>query len=294
MGAEGKDYFVYLSENRLCAAWGCTASSSGYTEIKPGMVYPPVRHPDDHHFDWERGRILQAYQIILVSAGRGRLQYGPAHSVMEISAGSIMLLMPGIWHRYSPDDRTGWTEHWIECRGSAFDFAAQAGLVGPDPVYRSNADIDGAFETIHHLARADANANQPVLATLGLQLLAHLAKSAESSARNNSFLIQKVTRNMHSRCSDPERPETLARELNLSYSHFRQMFKEHTGISPKRYQITIRMQRAQDLLANTNKSIKEIAAILGFNSAFHFSRQFNELYGTSPRNWRAHLHPAGS
>jgi AraC-like DNA-binding protein len=214
--------------------------------------------------------------------------------VMEISAGSIMLLMPGIWHRYSPDDRTGWTEHWIECRGSAFDFAAQAGLVGADPVYRSNADIDGAFETIHHLARADANANQPVLATLGLQLLAHLAKSAESSARNNSFLIQKVTRNMLSRCSDPERPETLARELNLSYSHFRQMFKEHTGISPKRYQITIRMQRAQDLLANTNKSIKEIAAILGFNSAFHFSRQFNELYGTSPRNWRSHLHPAGS
>jgi AraC-like DNA-binding protein len=280
------DYFVYLSENRLCAAWGCTASSSGFTNVKPGMTYPPVRHPDDHHFDWDRGRILQAYQIVLISAGRGRLQYGHAKAVIEISAGTVMLLMPGVWHRYTPDEQVGWIEHWIECRGSAFDFAAQAGLLGTDPVFRSNSDIDDVFEAIHRLARADAHANQPVLATLGLQLLALMAKNVVSPANSNAFLIQRVTRRMLSRCTDPESPESLARELGLSYSHFRQMFKEHTGSSPKRYQVLIRLQRAQDLLANTDKSLKEIAMILGFSSPFHFSRQFSEIFGTSPREWR--------
>jgi AraC-like DNA-binding protein len=292
VNASAEDYFVYPSENRLCAAWGCTASSSGFTHVKPGMPYPPARHPDDHHFDWERGRILQAYQIILVSAGRGRLQYGQARAAIDISAGTIMLLMPGVWHRYAPDEQIGWTEHWIECRGSAFDFAAQAGLLGSGPIHRSNSDIDTVFNSIHRLAKIDAQTNQPVLATLGLQLLAQLAKSVESPASNNAFLIQRVTQRMLSRCTHPEKPETLAREFGLGYSHFRQMFKELTGNSPKQYQILIRMHRAQDLLANTEKSLKEIAMILGFSSAFHFSRQFSDVFGTSPRTWRGQF-PSG-
>ncbi|WP_234636740.1 helix-turn-helix domain-containing protein [Allorhizobium ampelinum] len=52
----------------------------------------------------------------------------------------------------------------------------------------------------------------------------------------------------------------------------------------------VRIQRAGDFLVNTDKSIKEIAGLLGFHSAFHFSNQFRQLTGGSPTDFRASRH----
>ena len=58
--------------------------------------------------------------------------------------------------------------------------------------------------------------------------------------------------------------ERLARELNVSYSSFRQAFKAQTVRSSR--------SAPQDFLVNTPKSVGEIAEILGFDSAFHLSK----------------------
>src|SRR4051812_15113192 len=123
------NYFVYMPDNRISATWGCSAVSTGYTEIAPHSDYPPSRHPDDHHFSWSRGRILHAYQIVFISAGRGKLEFGSQRRHVPVVSGSIFLLFPGEWHRFAPDRASGWTEHWIECRGSAFDYALDTGLL---------------------------------------------------------------------------------------------------------------------------------------------------------------------
>lgn len=81
--------------------------------------------------------------------------------------------------------------------------------------------------------------------------------------------------------------EEIARELGVSYSYFRKIFRAHTGKSAKSLQMGIRIQRACDLLSNTDQSIKSIAGILGFSSAFHFSRQFSEHIGQAPSDYRA-------
>jgi transcriptional regulator GlxA family with amidase domain len=94
-----------------------------------------------------------------------------------------------------------------------------------------------------------------------------------------------LARRYHERLS----VEQLARELNVSYSSFRQAFKAQTGISPKQYQLQIRLHKAQDFLANTPKSVGEIADILGFDSAFHLSKQFKDSTGMAPQAWRRRL-----
>ena len=66
-------------------------------------------------------------------------------------------------------------------------------------------------------------------------------------------------------------------------------FKAQTGISPKQYQLRIRLHKAQDFLANTSKSVGEIADILGFDSAFHLSKQFKDSTGLAPQAWRKRL-----
>jgi transcriptional regulator GlxA family with amidase domain len=57
-------------------------------------------------------------------------------------------------------------------------------------------------------------------------------------------------------------------------------------MSPRQHYLNARLQKAQDLLANTSASIKEIAEILGFESAYHLSHQFKSRVGVSPRQWR--------
>jgi AraC-like DNA-binding protein len=83
--------------------------------------------------------------------------------------------------------------------------------------------------------------------------------------------------------------EELARELHIGYSYFRQAFKAQTGLSPKQYQLQIRLQKAQDFLANTSRSVGEIAEILGFNTAYHLSSQFKNHVGLAPLIWKTRL-----
>jgi AraC-like DNA-binding protein len=283
-----QNYFVYMPDNRLCVAWGCTAVSTGYTEIAPYSDYPPSRHPDDHHFSWSRGRILNAYQVVQISAGSGRLEFGHERRQVTIAEGSIFILFPGVWHRFAPDRRTGWVEHWIECKGSAFDFACDAGLLHPErPAHASIPDVADVFASIHALAQDDSLSNQPLISTLGLQLLALICRATDINSNVSGRIVDRARMILMERCGQPLLVELLAEELGVSYPYFRRLFREQTGMSAKQYQMQVRIQRASDFLMNTDKSIKEIAGLLGFHSAFHFSTQFRQIIGCTPSDYRS-------
>ena len=132
-----KNYFIYLPNSKSHDPWECVATSLGYSKILPHHDYPPLRHPVDHHFTWANGRVLQAYQIIYISEGRGVFESEGLTKRWRIGAGCVLLLFPGIWHRYAPDQKTGWAEHWIECSGGCFDRATEIGQIAPErPVLR--------------------------------------------------------------------------------------------------------------------------------------------------------------
>ena len=80
--------------------------------------------------------------------------------------------------------------------------------------------------------------------------------------------------------------QQLAEELGVSYSNFRKLFKEHTGLSPALYQQDLRLQRAKELLSTTPLSIKEIAYTLNFESPDYFSSKFRAKTGIKPSDFR--------
>lgn len=282
------DYFTYLPDNSMCEAIGCTALSTGYTRIPPGSAYPPVRHPDDHHFVWERGRTLQAYQFALISEGTGRLQSAPhPEQVHPIKAGDVIILFPGVWHRFAPDSETGWVESWIECRGAAFDRVMELDLISAEsPVWHGGEQAQAVFETIHVLSRQDALLNQPTISALGVQLLSQLCQSLEPTEQGQMRLVERVRRILMERSGDPPALDAVARELGVSYSTLRRLFRQHSGMSLKQYQTGVRIRRACELLRSSDKSVKAIAGYLGYNSAFHFSTQFRNATGLAPSDWR--------
>ncbi|MBI5385134.1 MAG: AraC family transcriptional regulator [Verrucomicrobia bacterium] len=287
-----KDYFVYLPDQNASSIWGCAATSAGFARVPPHSPYPPHRHPVDHHFTWSQGRVLQAYQIVFVSEGRGLFESAVVPKHHSIEAGTVLLLFPGVWHRYAPNPETGWVEHWIECRGSAFDEAARTGLIQPRrAVIRTGLtpDLLHPFDRLHTLAQRGGLANHDMLSTLGLHLLSAVARS-QREERGLDQAIDDVVERGHAlialRCQEPLNLNGLASELGVSYSHFRHAFKARLGVSPKQYHLQVRLNKAQDLLANTVKPLKEVAEILGFESAFHLSKQFKKRVGQAPSAWR--------
>jgi len=288
-----KDYFVYLPKQPANSFWGCVTTAAGFTNVLPHNTYPPRQHPLDHCFNWNKGRVLQSFQIILISAGSGLFESAALPGTQVVEPGTVMVLFPGIWHRYRPNLETGWVEHWIECHGPVFDEAARSGLIHPKHSLLKagvTRDLSDCFERCHSLARIDAMANQDLLSTLGLHLLAllgHLRRSERGFTKAIDDVVQRAHTLIALRCLEPLDLPALAAELGVGYSSFRHNFMARVGISPRQHYLNTRIQKAQDLLVNTPKSVKEIAEVLGFESASYLSKQFKKRMGVSPNDWRA-------
>jgi transcriptional regulator GlxA family with amidase domain len=109
--------------------------------------------------------------------------------------------------------------------------------------------------------------------------------------------IQRAVHRAESYLSDHYREtiqiELLAERLGVAYSHFRRAFLAHTGYSPWRYVIHLRLTRARALMASSNATLDHIAAQTGFSSGFHLSSSFKKAYGIAPDPWRREIMSKG-
>jgi transcriptional regulator GlxA family with amidase domain len=85
----------------------------------------------------------------------------------------------------------------------------------------------------------------------------------------------------------------LARQVNLSISHLRHLFKAETGLSPTQYLKAQRLKKAQDLLETTFLSVKEIMLCVGIHDKSGFASDFKKAYGLTPARYRAHVLATG-
>ncbi len=284
------NFFHYLPETAREEPWGCTVVSVGRFRVEPGSPYPPQRHPDDYHFTWERGRILQSFALVWLSRGGGTFESYSTTGTRKVGPGDVLLLFPGEWHRYTPDLGTGWTEHWVVARGAAFERARELGQLTPEKPVATVADTSAwaqVFDLIAHWTQRGALEHQTVLSTLGTHLLALLLETGGGTPGGEADnMVRRARQLLTEGCAEALDMEEVAARLGMGYSLFRKRFREETGVSPKRFQQEARLQKAREYLANTSMPLKEMAERLGFHSAFHFSRQFKDLAGESPSEWR--------
>lgn len=76
--------------------------------------------------------------------------------------------------------------------------------------------------------------------------------------------------------------ESLAKELHLSTSHFRHLFRETTRQPFNKYLVSLRLEMARELLMQTQTPVAEVAGAVGFRSTAHFSRAFSKRFGMPP------------
>lgn len=288
--ARSTDFARYLPLVPGSEPWGLAVTAGGAIRSARGSSYPPRKHPADHAFTWEHGRVLDAWQVIFIRRGKGRFE-SQATGSLAVSAGDALVVFPGVWHRYAPDPATGWDELWVELQGSTLARLTATGALLPAQArvaLRTPRAVAETFTALHRRLREPHAGFDAVAAALGLQLLARLHETSRAPLQNQPIDLavhhaeQRLALDLGQPCPIP----ALAADLGFAYSYFRRAFKERIGLSPHDYRLRLRLDRARRLLGTTNHTLEVIAESLGFSSAYHLSGAFKKVYGLSPRLWR--------
>ncbi|MFW8593103.1 GlxA family transcriptional regulator [Cribrihabitans neustonicus] len=107
--------------------------------------------------------------------------------------------------------------------------------------------------------------------------------------------LSMVIQMMEANIEEPISPSVLAQDVGMSTRQLERLFRRYLNRSPKRYYMELRLQKARNLLMQTDMSVINVALACGFASPSHFSKCYRAHYDTTPyreRGSKAATHKA--
>lgn len=126
-----------------------------------------------------------------------------------------------------------------------------------------------------------------------MEIIGYLYKDLDLSQADikNYQKIERAVEYIKSHSDDEHfRISELSHIAQMSEKNFRRIFKALYGQTPYAFLQKYRVEKAEILLLNTNKSVLEIALSCGFSDVYSFSHSFKRHFGLSPQNYRASTH----
>jgi transcriptional regulator GlxA family with amidase domain len=94
--------------------------------------------------------------------------------------------------------------------------------------------------------------------------------------------LSMVIQMMEANIEEPISPSILAQNVGMSTRQLERLFRRYLNRSPKRYYMELRLQKARNLLMQTDMSVINVALACGFASPSHFSKCYRAHYNTTP------------
>ncbi len=283
------DFSLYLTHSAEDEKWQMVCTDAGRNVVPPGSPYPP--HAEKHPVDFQSvsvGRRINEYQMVYIPVGRGSLEMnGQAYAV---ESGSLFLLFPDVRHAYHPDPVTGWTEFWVGFRGLQVDAMLANGIISSDkPFYQlgHQARLISGFQTIFEQVKLQSPLYQFRVCAEILRLLAETLSIERLSIQptRSQKIVERAKSFIEENISSVFDLNGLATEAHLSLPNLNEVFKSYTGMTPYQYCIHAKINRAKEILASGETSVKSISLQLGFDDPYYFSRLFKKKTGVSPSQW---------
>jgi len=241
-----------------------------------------ITNPDpDYYIRRDSSRCFILEYIV---SGRGYLRVnGESYS---LSAGDAYLIHPGDKCEYYSDKNDPYKKYWCNFRSYFFaDFLNAYDLNEPRFFHRLN--LEETFQKLFELENiSDSNDDiylpaSEILYSAAFKIAAHVKK-----IKAGSSLAARIKYELQHSIDIPITLEFLEEKLYRTKSDIIKQFKKAYGITPYAYLMNLRIQAAKNLLANSNKTAKEIAEYLCFSSEYHFSNFFKSKMGISPREYK--------
>jgi transcriptional regulator GlxA family with amidase domain len=183
------------------------------------------------------------------------------------------------------------TIHWENQAAFAEDFPevelSKLLYVVDDGVFTSAGGTSAADMMLHLISEHHG----PDLASLVADTLVHTPVRTEADEQRLSVparigvrhpkLVQ-IIQTMERSTEEPVSPSDLARAVNMSTRQLERLFRRYLNRSPKRYYMELRLEKARNLLLQTDMSVINVALACGFASPSHFSKCYRSHYNTTP------------
>ncbi|WP_031527110.1 AraC family transcriptional regulator [Dyadobacter crusticola] len=290
-------YRKYFSQEQLEALagsepnWGVSILNVGHNLHPAGKTYPDQNHPSSYYFDWDKGRVINEFQLVYISNGSGVFETETIPPTI-VEAGTAFLLFPNVWHRYKPSQETGWEEFWVGFGGHYSEYLMRQECFNADnPLIRIgfNSELLNVFIRLVQTLRSEGIAYKQIASCLVIQLLGLIYASAlmtDHARSHKEKLVHRMRYQIHESSAANLDMEKLAKQHGVSYGWFRKAFKEVIGTSPGQYHLNLKIEKACEMLRETSLSVAEIAYKTGFESEFYFSRIFKKKMTVPPTSYR--------
>lgn len=194
---------------------------------------------------------------------------------------------------YWADDEDPWTIYWVHFTGDnieAFNHIFNLTL-SRGPIYVPfNEEALVVWENIYDTLKTSHKIDNLCLANFYLfHFLAaflFLGQNTQPGLDEDSWTVSRAIQIMQNNLDQRLTIEELASQADLSPSHFSALFKKAMGVAPIDYFINLRMQKASQLLNESDLNIKNIALSMGYEDPYYFSRIFKKCIGLSPNQHR--------
>ncbi|WP_239627240.1 AraC family transcriptional regulator [Paenibacillus sp. H1-7] len=242
-------------------------------------------------------RTLGHYSMHFIRAGSVLFQYDD--QTIRLEKGDVFCLFPHLSYHYRPADFAVPLEMtWVGFAGS--QAAGLLSLVGihPGVPYATSVLSTEVELTLQHFWSAGAlRTGKPRLKFLSLlyQLFDQLDPRKDNHAPQRDTQkewIRKSLDYMNTHYSENIDVNHIAKLVGIHRTYFSKVFTEHLGITPLKYLLKLKMNKAMQLLKETPLTVTEIALSLSYSDTASFSRSFSLYFGNPPTHYRKQTSPS--
>lgn len=190
---------------------------------------------------------------------------------------------------------------WSESDRELADILLQTGVESPSHYHlndKQTAHMADLFQTMMDEYENQAFAKDIALRSRLLDAFIYLLRHASVSEKpasafavheNRTRLAESILHYLHVHYQEEITLYGVAEQFGVNASYMSRMFKRVSGRTFIEYLHSLRVQRAASLLATTSMSVTDIAIDVGFDQTRTFTRAFKEIFGTTPKQYRAVL-----
>lgn len=253
-----------------------------YTNTDLGMYYCGKRiNTKNHSYGPE---IRKHYLFVFVNSGKAVLHT----DTQDIPFGThdMLIMYPDEKIHYTTS--TDWSIQWVGLYGKTVDYFMEQTKISrnhpivPITVYKN---MEKTLRELYNCAHENTYSTKIMQTSLIYNFFSILFEHVNTETQEDYvYKAKKIIDYNYNFIT----VETLSETLNLNPSYLCRIFTEKMGVSPKRYILNKKMERAKELLS-TNASISAISNSIGFTDSFYFSRIFKKYEGISPSEYKKQL-----